>query len=100
MYTLSFDVSTALFRIAQEGLNNIVKYADASSVNLHIIQEADEIYLALEDDGKGFAEEKVKAMPGMGLQNIRERAKLLNGSAEIHSVPGQGTIIEVHIPIN
>jgi len=35
----------------------------------------------------------------MGLQNIRERAKLLNGSADIHSTPGEGTVIEIHIPI-
>jgi two-component system, NarL family, sensor kinase len=97
--TLNFEVSTALFRIAQEGLNNIVKYAEASSVNLHIIDKEDEVYLVLEDNGKGFDERKSKSKGGMGLQNIRERAKLLNGSAEIHSTPGQGTVIEIHIPI-
>jgi len=96
---LNFEVSTALFRIAQEGLNNIIKYADASSVNLHIIDKEDEVYLVLEDNGKGFEESKAKPNRGMGLQNIRERAKLLNGRAEIHSTPGQGTVIEIHIPI-
>jgi two-component system, NarL family, sensor kinase len=96
---LNFDVTTALFRIAQEGLNNIVKYANASTVDLHIIQKEDEIYLALEDDGKGFEVNGTETAQGMGLQNIRERAKLLNGSAEIHSLPGEGTVIEVHIPI-
>ena len=98
-HTLNFEISTALFRIAQEGLNNIVKYAEASSVNLHIIDKEDEVYFALEDNGKGFDEWKSKPKGGMGLQNIRERAKLLNGSAEIHSAPGQGTVIEIHIPI-
>lgn len=96
---LNFEVTTALFRIAQEGLNNVVKYANASTVYLHIIQKEDEIYLALEDDGKGFEVSDTETAQGMGLQNIRERAKLLNGSAEIHSVPGQGTVIEVHIPV-
>lgn len=99
-HKLNFEISAALFRIAQEGLNNIIKYADASSVNLHIIDKEDEIYLALEDDGKGFNESKVNNTTGIGLQNIRERAKLLNGSAEIHSAPGEGTVIEVYIPIN
>ncbi len=98
-HNMNFEISTALFRIAQEGLNNIVKYAGASSVNLHIIEKEDEIYLALEDDGRGFDEAKAKRSAGIGLQNIRERAKLLNGSAEIHSTPGEGTVIEVHIPI-
>jgi two-component system, NarL family, sensor kinase len=97
--TLNFEISTALFRIAQEGLNNIVKYAEASSVNLHIIDKEDEVYLVLEDNGKGFEESKLKVKGGMGLQNIRERAKLLNGSADIHSTPGEGTVIEIHIPI-
>jgi two-component system, NarL family, sensor kinase len=98
-HTLNFEVSTALFRIAQEGLNNIVKYAEASSVNLHIIDKADEVYLVLEDNGKGFDEGKIRPNGGMGLQNIRERAKLLNGTAEIHSTLGEGTVIEIHIPI-
>ncbi len=96
---LNFDITTALFRIAQEGLNNIIKYASASFVKLHVIQKEDEVYLVLEDNGKGFDVEKANSSSGMGLQNIRERAKLLNGSADIHSVAGQGTVIEVHIPI-
>jgi signal transduction histidine kinase len=98
-HRLNFEISTALFRIAQEGLNNIVKYAQASSVNLHIIEKEDEIYLALEDNGKGFDVNKVNN-GGIGLQNIRERAKLLNGNADIDSTPGEGTVIEVHIPID
>ncbi len=96
---LNFEITTALFRIAQEGLNNIVKYAHATIVKLHVIQKEDEVYLVLEDNGKGFDIEKSKFSSGMGLQNIRERAKLLNGSAEINSAPGQGTVIEIHIPI-
>ena len=96
---ISDDIRLCLYRIAQEALNNIVKYAEASAVNLHIIDKEDEVYLVLEDNGKGFDERKSKPKGGMGLQNIRERAKLLNGSAEIHSAPGQGTVIEIHIPI-
>ena len=96
---LNFEITTALFRIAQEGLNNIVKHAHATVVRLHVIQDENEVYLVLEDNGKGFDIENLKANSGMGLQNIRERAKLLNGSAEINAAPGQGTVIEIHIPI-
>jgi signal transduction histidine kinase len=96
---LNFEVTTALFRIAQEGLNNIVKYANATIVKLHVIQKDDEVYFVLEDNGKGFDIEDSKRQSGMGLQNIRERAKLLNGIADINSAPEQGTVIEVHIPI-
>lgn len=94
---VNFEVSTALFRIAQEGLNNIVKYAGATSVNLHVIEKEEEIYLMLEDNGKGF--DVTSRKEGMGLQNIHERAELLNGTAQIHSTPGEGTTIEVFIPI-
>ena len=97
-HPLNFDISTALFRIAQEGLNNIVKYAHATSVNLHVIDKEDEIYMALEDNGKGFDIGMTKK-DGMGLYNIREPAELLNGSVEIKSTPGHGTVIEVYIPI-
>jgi signal transduction histidine kinase len=95
---LNFDISTALFRIAQEGLNNVVKYAHATSVNLHVIDKEDEIYMALEDNGKGF-DSSIAKKDGMGLYNIRERAELLSGNVEINSTTGQGTVIEVYIPI-
>ena len=98
-HQLNFEISTALFRIAQEGLNNIVKYADASDVNLHLIDKEDEVYFLLEDNGKGFDETKLKPNAGTGLYNIRQRATLLNGTAEIHSNRGEGTVIEIHIPI-
>lgn len=98
-HQLSFDVSIALFRIAQEGLNNIIKYAEATEVSLHIIDKEDEIYFILEDNGKGFKFDAMTMNTGFGLQNIKERTKLLNGSAEIHSTPGEGTAIEIHIPL-
>jgi two-component system NarL family sensor kinase len=97
---LSFDVSTAVYRIAQEGLNNILKHAHATEVNLHVIDKEDEIFLLLEDNGKGFIPDNRKnTQSGFGLRSMRERARLLNGNVEVHSDQGAGTIIEVHIPI-
>jgi len=98
---IDFDVSIAVYRIMQEGLNNIVKYAQAKQVNLHILDKADELYCVLEDDGCGFDVASVAnaTAVGSGLRNIRERAQLMNGTAEIQSSPGHGTLIEVHIPL-
>jgi two-component system NarL family sensor kinase len=96
-HKLNFEISIAAFRIAQEGLNNIVKHSSATHVNLHLLDHEDEVYLILEDNGQGFDENKIQH--GFGLRNIRERAKLLGGTAEIQSTPGEGTVVEVHIPI-
>ncbi|AYB30089.1 sensor histidine kinase [Chryseolinea soli] len=98
-HSLNFEVNIALFRIAQEGLNNVVKHAEATHVNLHLLDNEDEVYMLLEDDGKGFDMRAAGQQGGQGLRNIKERAKLLDGSAEIHSSPGEGTVVEVHIPV-
>ena len=95
---LDFEISISLFRIVQEGLNNIAKHAQASHVTLHLLDKEDEVYCILEDNGKGFKETDLVNYAGSGLRNIRERAMLLNGSAEINSRPGSGTTIEIHIP--
>ncbi len=98
-HKLDFEISIALFRIAQEGLNNIIKHAQATHVDLHILDKEDEVYFILEDNGKGFDQTDKSHQSGSGLRNIKERAKLLHGSAEIHTTTGIGTSIEVHIPI-
>jgi signal transduction histidine kinase len=95
---IPFDISIAVFRIAQEGLNNITKHANAKSVDLHVIEKKDEIYLMLKDDGKGFVESS--SHTGFGLRSMRERARLLNGSLEIETTVDGGTILELHIPLS
>jgi signal transduction histidine kinase len=97
-HQLGFDVTVAVFRIVQEGINNILKHASAQNVELHILDKEDEIYLLLKDDGKGF-EEKSLVGAGMGLRSMRERAKLLGGNVDIHSEPNEGTAVEAHIPL-
>lgn len=98
---IDFEVSIAVYRIMQEGLNNIVKHAQATHVNLHILDKPEELYCVLEDDGRGFDSASLAdgALVGSGLRNIRERAQLLNGTVDIQTAPGQGTVIEIHIPL-
>ncbi|MDX2195399.1 MAG: histidine kinase [Cytophagales bacterium] len=93
---LTMEERTALFRIAQEGLNNIAKYALATKVQLHIIHEQEYISMQISDNGIGFdMEDNIKHTGG--LVNIRERAKLVNGELVIKSVAGKGTTIYTHI---
>jgi signal transduction histidine kinase len=95
-HDLNFDVTTAVFRIVQEGINNILKHASAKTVELHVVDKEDSIYVLLKDDGKGFDKEKVNA--GLGLRSMSERAKLLRGTADVHSEM-EGTVVEVQIPL-
>ncbi len=99
-HTLSFDVSiAAVFRIVQEGFNNIMKHSDGTHADLHVLDREHQLYLLLKDNGSGFIEASANSGAGFGLRNMKERAKLLNGNLEIHSMEGQGTTIEVTIPI-
>ncbi len=98
-HTLKFEVTVAVFRIVQEGINNILKHASATQVELNVLDKEDEIYLLLKDDGKGFNPEQSNSV-GLGLRSMNERAKLLGGKVDIHSVPGEGTVIEARIPVH
>ena len=99
------DLETNLYRIVQEGLNNILKHADASSVSVLIEHRPGEIVLIIEDNGIGF---DPTAGPrgsspgggGLGLVGMRERAALLGGTLEIESRPGEGTTVFVRVPNN
>jgi signal transduction histidine kinase len=97
-HQLGFDVTVAVFRIVQEGINNIIKHASAQNVELHILDKEDEIYVLLKDDGIGFDETSL-THAGIGLRSMRERAKLLGGNVDIHSEPDGGTAVEAHIPL-
>jgi two-component system sensor histidine kinase DegS len=87
-----------VFRIVQEAFNNILKHADATKINFYVRKSETELYLFVEDNGKGF-DATLSANGGLGLQGMTERTKLLNGIIEINSNVGVGTSIEVTIPV-
>jgi len=94
---LPYEVKEAVYRIAQESLNNIVKHAQARRVDLRLSCGADEIVLEIVDDGVGFASEE--AFPGhLGLRSMRERAMRLGGTLQVESAQSQGTRIRAYIP--
>lgn len=90
--------TTYLYRIAQEGLNNAAKHANASMVNLQMIENSTNFILIIEDNGKGFVFENRPVSRGNGIYNMRERATLLDGTISIESKEGQGTTLRIKIP--
>ncbi|MCC9166284.1 PAS domain-containing protein [Pontibacter harenae] len=92
-------IEIAIFRIAQELVNNIVKHAKASAASLQLSQQNEQITLQVRDNGKGFNYEDGKTK-GLGLRSIKDRVKLLNGSFSITKPKtGKGTLVTVQIPL-
>lgn len=87
-----------IYRIIQEKLNNIVRHAEATSVVIELTISENNVYLNIEDNGKGFDLRTIKK--GQGIMNIKSRAELHEGTAEIVTNPGQGCKLSVLIPIN
>ncbi len=91
------------YRIIQEVLNNIIKHAHATHVEVNVSKtSAKEIVLKIEDDGCGFqmaATLNSVQTSGFGLKNIAERVKILQGDLAIESHPGHGTLINIRIPV-
>jgi signal transduction histidine kinase len=96
-------VETALFRIIQEAINNIVKHAEARNVRIQLSANGGKITVIVEDDGRGFDVDAVlKSRVGtqsLGLLGIQERTVLLGGTFTIKSEVGQGTQLKVEVPV-
>jgi len=91
--------SVVVFRIVQESLTNIGRYAQASHVDITLGRRADALWLRVRDDGLGFDLAAASQRRSFGLLGMRERAIALGGRVDIRSAPGQGTTIEVSIPL-
>ena len=96
---LPSELEIALFRIAQEALNNVAKHAKASQVDIELLDSQDNILMTLTDNGVGFdTTKKSISSPGhWGMTNLKERARAVNGELLIRSVPGQGTQVVVQV---
>ncbi|MEC1718933.1 HAMP domain-containing sensor histidine kinase [Schinkia azotoformans] len=97
------EVETAIFRMIQEALTNIAKYAKATFVSIILIAKEQQISIVVEDDGIGFESEKVlsrtPSQHNLGLHGMMERIHLLGGSLDIESVLDEGTTIFAKIPM-
>ncbi len=88
----------ALFRIVQEALTNVHRHSQAKAAQVSLTQNSDRLKLVVEDAGGGFDPEQVTGRQ-FGLRGIRERARLVGGTATIDSTPGKGTRISVQVPL-
>ena len=100
--TLDGNIGINMYRIVQEALNNIRKHAKADNIKVRMVSSFPNIILRIEDDGNGFdmdvrRKQAIKEKR-MGLVNMQERAKLLNGTMRIQSQPSKGTQLYIEIP--
>jgi PAS domain S-box-containing protein len=96
-FVLDADQSLTIFRIIQESLNNVVKHAQASRVNILFTEQSESLSMVIKDNGTGFDSAMHKEQ-SFGLLGIRERALMVGGKARISSTPGKGTRVSVSIP--
>lgn len=92
-----------LFRIVQEGVNNILKHSQANAASVAVTPRDDVLVVRIEDDGRGFALHshlsKHGSDLGFGLHGMKERVEMLHGDMRIHSAVNRGTTIEVRVPL-
>lgn len=96
-------VEVACFRIMQEALTNVAKYARANTIDLTLRRQGQEVMLVIQDDGVGFdmlsAQQRAQGGESMGLLGMEERARLAGGSLVISSTPGHGTRLHLRFPL-
>jgi two-component system sensor histidine kinase UhpB len=95
---LRIDLGVALFRIAQEALNNVLKHARASAVRIELALAGSQITLTVHDDGRGF---DPAGLPRgrLGMTTMRERAEAAGGQLQVESAPGKGARISATVPL-
>jgi signal transduction histidine kinase len=95
---LSREQSTAVFRIFQEALTNILRHAQATSVDITMKAETGEFVLAIIDNGRGITENERSGSQSLGLLGMQERAHLIGGKVNVNEVEEKGTVITVRVP--
>jgi two-component system, NarL family, sensor kinase len=90
-------VSSAVYRIIQELVNNILKHADATTALVQLIRKDNTLSITVEDNGKGFDTGILQNITGIGYLNLRNRVAYLNGTIDIQTAPGKGTSVNIEI---
>ena len=96
---LDSSIQTMLYRVIQESVNNVIKHANASMLDIVLLADEQEITVTIEDDGKGFDTTDKSKFSGIGLKNMISRIEYLKGTVDISSSPGKGTLVAIYVPI-
>ncbi len=91
--------STTIFRIFQEALTNVARYAEAKTIDVKLIKNDNNFILCICDDGKGITEDQITNTNSLGILGMRERALVWGGQVRIEGVPDVGTTVTIEIPL-
>ena len=97
---ISENHTTALFRICQGCLTNIVSHASATKIQITLTEQAGNLTLEVEDNGKGITQEQIRNPTSLGIMGMRERTISVGGTFSISGKPGQGTRVKVEVPVD
>jgi PAS domain S-box-containing protein len=97
---LQNDQATAVFRIFQEGLTNVLRHASASEVSVLLFQDRNEVVLEVRDNGRGITEADSLGLKSLGILGMRERAQAVGGEISILGQLDQGTVLTLRIPLS
>ncbi|HRI22766.1 MAG TPA: sensor histidine kinase, partial [Panacibacter sp.] len=93
------NIETVLYRVIQECVNNVIKHAKATQLDISLIKDHEGISATVEDNGSGFNSKDTAHFEGIGLKNIQSRIDYLKGTVEWDSSPGNGTVVAIHVPV-
>ena len=96
---LDANIEIVLYRVIQECVHNVIKHANANTLDISILKETDQVTATVEDNGQGFDSTDGHNLDGMGLKNIRARIEYLKGTVDFDSSPGRGTLVALHVPL-
>lgn len=96
---IPLDTALCVYRVIQEGLRNIAKHAHARHVDIFLKRSGHHLLATIEDDGAGFEPKCARHTPGIGLASMRERVQYVQGEFTIQSAPGQGTAVDLSVPL-
>ncbi|HEX7902988.1 MAG TPA: sensor histidine kinase [Chitinophagaceae bacterium] len=96
---LDSNIEIVLYRVLQECVNNVIKHAGATTLDISVIKGSDGIDATIEDNGKGFDTANKEKSEGMGLKNIITRIQYLKGIVDFDAAPGRGTVVALHVPV-
>ena len=91
--------STAVFRVFQEALTNVLRHARASRVDIGLGKERDQLVMTIRDNGRGITVEEKSDRRSLGLLGMRERVNLVGGTIDITGIQAEGTVITVSLPL-
>lgn len=96
---LDQNTEAVLYRVIQESVNNVIKHARATSLDIQLSKDEEGVNVMIGDNGVGFSIEMKDFYTGMGLKNISSRVNYLKGNVDISFDSGKGTLVAIHIPL-